>query len=224
MFSYSHRASPAQPMWKICRFSEILSVTAGSSMESPRVGVKSPRSGRYRPVSTDKRGEVAPLELDVEGGSYGSRLGRSSSFQFHPTPSKMMVVLPVVISQLFERVAFYGLQGNMALFLTRVAQLPVGDADVQVGLWTGVCYMTPMVGGYVADSYFGRWKAMLLFFSVYLVGMILLVVAAFMPTPTSSAAVFFPAVYIVAAGSGALKPLVSTFGKLFSSLSPTFGQ
>ena len=103
-------------------------------------------------------------------------------------------------------------QGNVALFLTRVVKLPSGDADAQLGLWFGVCYMTPLLGGYIADSYLGRWKAILLFFSIYLVGMTFVAFAAFMPSGPEASMIFFPAAYVVAAGMGGLKPLASTFG------------
>ena len=222
---------------------------------------KSPKLGKYSPATTKSRArtrsggastsEYAPLE--VQSAGYGGTDGGEVAAA---APSKMMIVAPVVISQFFERLAFYGLQvreadqaimfaalasrctpplitrsamasmlsrppltsrsillqGNVALFLTRVVKLPSGDADAQLGLWFGVCYMTPLLGGYIADSYLGRWKAILLFFSVYLVGMVLVAFAAFMPSGPEASMIFFPAAYIVAAGMGGLKPLASTFG------------
>mmetsp|Transcript_34842 Transcript_34842/g.93066 ORF Transcript_34842/g.93066 Transcript_34842/m.93066 type:complete len:478 (-) Transcript_34842:1450-2883(-) len=72
--------------------------------------------------------------------------------------------------------------------------------------------MTPLLGGYIADSYLGRWKAILLFFSIYLVGMTFVAFAAFMPSGPEASMIFFPAAYVVAAGMGGLKPLASTFG------------
>lgn len=31
------------------------------------------------------------------------------------------------------------------------------DADTQFALWSGVCYVMPLVGGWVADSYLGGY-------------------------------------------------------------------
>jgi dipeptide/tripeptide permease len=35
------------------------------------------------------------------------------------------------------------------------------EADVQYSAWSGVCYITPLIGGYLADKYLGRYKAIL---------------------------------------------------------------
>lgn len=31
------------------------------------------------------------------------------------------------------------------------------DADTQFALWSGVCYVMPLLGGWVADSYLGGY-------------------------------------------------------------------
>lgn len=30
------------------------------------------------------------------------------------------------------------------------------EADTQYALWSGVCYVTPLLGGWIADSYLGE--------------------------------------------------------------------
>jgi POT family proton-dependent oligopeptide transporter len=35
------------------------------------------------------------------------------------------------------------------------------EADVQFSAWTGISYVTPLIGGYIADKYLGRYKAIL---------------------------------------------------------------
>ena len=32
------------------------------------------------------------------------------------------------------------------------------DADTQFALWSGVCYVMPLLGGWVADSYLGGYR------------------------------------------------------------------
>jgi hypothetical protein len=36
----------------------------------------------------------------------------------------------------------------------------------QYSLWSGVCYVTPLLGGWIADSYLGRYRSIMLFSSV----------------------------------------------------------
>mmetsp|Transcript_28633 Transcript_28633/g.77061 ORF Transcript_28633/g.77061 Transcript_28633/m.77061 type:complete len:119 (+) Transcript_28633:686-1042(+) len=82
---------------------------------------KSPKLGKYSPATTKSRArtrsggastsEYAPLE--VQSAGYGGTDGGAVATA---TPSKMMIVAPVVISQFFERLAFYGLQvGGLSL-------------------------------------------------------------------------------------------------------------
>jgi peptide/histidine transporter 3/4 len=84
------------------------------------------------------------------------------------------------------------------------------DADVQYSAWMGVCYVTPLLGGYIADTYLGRYYTILVFISIYLVGLVLVVLGS-IPGHVSPA-VFFPAIYIVSLGTGGIKPNVSTLG------------
>ena len=50
------------------------------------------------------------------------------------------------------------------------------DADVQYQAWAGVCYLTPLIGGLVADKYLGRYWTIMLFCAIYAVGLALVVV------------------------------------------------
>lgn len=35
------------------------------------------------------------------------------------------------------------------------------EADVQYSAWSGLCYVTPLLGGYIADVYLGRYWTIL---------------------------------------------------------------
>ena len=80
----------------------------------------------------------------------------------------------------------------------------------QYSAWAGACYLTPLVGGYIADTYLGRYRAILVFCSIYMLGLVLVVLAS-VPGDASPALVF-PAMYIIAIGTGGIKPNVSTLG------------
>ncbi len=42
------------------------------------------------------------------------------------------------------------------------------EADVQYSAWSGVCYITPLIGGYLADKYLGRYNAILVSHAIIL--------------------------------------------------------
>lgn len=84
------------------------------------------------------------------------------------------------------------------------------EADVQYSAWAGFCYVTPLLGGYIADTYLGRYRTILLFCSIYLIGLIMVVIGS-VPGQVQ-ASFFFPAIYIIGLGTGGIKPNVSTLG------------
>lgn len=86
----------------------------------------------------------------------------------------------------------------------------------------GTCYLTPLIGAYYADSKWGRYKAIMVFSWIYQAGMVLLAMSAAIPglTPTDGQdrasllqfAVLYFSLYVIALGTGGIKPNVSAFG------------
>ena len=68
-----------------------------------------------------------------------------------------------------ERLAFYGLSANLSIYLIEVMGLGVSMASVQVSLFTGTAYLTPLLGAWLADGYWGRFKTIMIFSMIYAV-------------------------------------------------------
>eukprot|EP01040_Poterioochromonas_malhamensis_P014576 gene14576-16151_t len=116
----------------------------------------------------------------------------------------------IIVTEFCERLAYYGFAGSLVLFFQTQLNYSNAEADVQYSAWSGFCYVTPLLGGYIADTYLGRYQTILLFCSIYLVGLIMVVIGS-IPGEVN-AAFFFPAIYIIALGTGGIKPNVSTMG------------
>lgn len=136
--------------------------------------------------------------------------------------STLLTVCPFILGNEFcERLAFYGLSTNLIIYLNRVMGEDSGFAAVQVNLFEGTCYLTPLLGAWLADSLWGRYKTILVFSCIYFVGMMLLAGSAMVPglkpdpsqvaTPLQNVALY-ASLYIVALGTGGIKPNVSAFG------------
>ncbi|KAI7835665.1 hypothetical protein COHA_010404, partial [Chlorella ohadii] len=136
--------------------------------------------------------------------------------------STLLTVCPFILGNEFcERLAFYGLSTNLIVYLTHVMGEENGFAAIQLNLFEGTCYLTPLLGAWLADSAWGRYKTILIFSGIYLVGMVLLAFSAWAPgltpgpdessTPLQSA-FLYASLYIVALGTGGIKPNVSAFG------------
>ena len=67
----------------------------------------------------------------------------------------------IIITEFCERLAYYGFAGSLVLFFQTQLNYTNADADIQYSYWAGVCYVTPLIGGYIADTYIGRYYAIL---------------------------------------------------------------
>jgi len=54
--------------------------------------------------------------------------------------------------------AFFGVNTNLVLFLTRVVQQSNGDVANNVSKWTGTVYMFSLIVAFLSDSYWGCYK------------------------------------------------------------------
>ncbi|KAJ4769120.1 Protein NRT1/ PTR FAMILY 8.1 [Rhynchospora pubera] len=101
----------------------------------------------------------------------------------------------------------------------------VATAANNVTNWAGTCYITPLIGAFLADSYLGRYWTISIFMMVYVLGLTLLTMTASVnglrpectngifchPTQGQKGAVY-AALYLIALGTGGIKPCVSSFG------------
>ena len=63
---------------------------------------------------------------------------------------------PLVITiALFERLGFYIISFLLALYLTQHLKLDDRSAFATFGVFTALAYLTPIIGGYLADQFFG---------------------------------------------------------------------
>ncbi|GAB4832030.1 hypothetical protein Ancab_006048 [Ancistrocladus abbreviatus] len=127
----------------------------------------------------------------------------------------------------FERMSFYGIASNLVNYLTTQLHEDTVSSVRNVNNWSGVVWMTPIFGAYIADAYLGRYWTFTVASLIYVMGMVLLTMAVslkiFKPiactstgicnkASTSQIAFFYTALYIIAIGAGGTKPNISTFG------------
>ena len=54
-----------------------------------------------------------------------------------------------------ERFSYYGMRAIFILFLTQALLFDKEAAASIYGSYTGLVYLTPLIGGYIADKYWG---------------------------------------------------------------------
>lgn len=67
-----------------------------------------------------------------------------------------------------ERFAYYGLVGNLITYLMKELGQPMAVAAENVNIWIGVSSIFPVVGAFIADSYLGRFRTILISSVIYL--------------------------------------------------------
>ena len=141
----------------------------------------------------------------VDGDSAGTFLG-------HP---KGLYVL--FFAEMWERFSYYGMRALLIFYLTKHWLFSDSDAGVIYGAYTALVYITPVVGGYLADKYLGQRKAVLF-------GAVLLTLGHFFMAFEGSGGqadpminVFWLALALIIVGSGFLKANISVIvGQLYS--------
>ncbi|KAL7173248.1 hypothetical protein ACSBR2_032671 [Camellia fascicularis] len=124
-----------------------------------------------------------------------------------------------------ERLAYYGMSSNLVLYFKHQLNQQSATAAKNQSDWSGTCYITPLIGAFLADAYLGRYWTIAVFSIIYVIGMTLLTLSASVPgikpfcyakddcNPThTQSAVCFIALYLIALGTGGIKPCVSTYG------------
>ena len=67
-----------------------------------------------------------------------------------------------------ERLSYFGMSTNLITYLTKVIRMDLKTAARTVNYWAGVTTMIPLVGGFLADAYTGRFLMILLSSIIYL--------------------------------------------------------
>ncbi|HSD15263.1 MAG TPA: peptide MFS transporter [Flavobacterium sp.] len=121
-------------------------------------------------------------------------------------------------TEMWERFNFYGMRALLTLFLVNSLLMKEADASLIYGGFLGLCYLTPLLGGFIADRFFGNRNCILLGGVMMAIGQLLLFTSATVfPTNLSLATtLMWTALGIIIFGNGFFKPNISSMvGSLY---------
>ena len=104
-----------------------------------------------------------------------------------------------------ERFTYYGLMGILELYLVNRMAMAEARATQTLHLFGTAVYLLPLLGGWLADRWLGRYRTILSISLVYCSGCGSL--ALFEGSPTA----LFLGLALIALGAGGIKPCVSAF-------------
>lgn len=64
-------------------------------------------------------------------------------------------------AEMWERFSYYGMRGLLIFYLTQQFLIDDTTAQQRYGAYTSLVYLTPLIGGFLADKYLGTRKAVL---------------------------------------------------------------
>jgi POT family proton-dependent oligopeptide transporter len=121
-------------------------------------------------------------------------------------------------TEMWERFNFYGMRAILTLFLVNSLMMKESEASLIYGGFLGLCYLTPMLGGFIADRFFGNRNCILLGGLMMAVGQFLLFTSASIFGTNLSLAntLMWSALGIIIFGNGFFKPNISSMvGSLY---------
>ena len=156
-------------------------------------------------------GAVVVLAAFLLTGVAITTVSKGEEFAGHP---KGLFVL--FLAEMWERFSYYGMRALLIFYLVQHWLFSDSEASIIYGAYTALVYITPVVGGYLADRYLGQRKAVLF-------GAILLTFGHFFMAFEGDGGqadpiinVFWLALALIIVGSGFLKANISVIvGQLY---------
>ncbi|CAA7052418.1 unnamed protein product [Microthlaspi erraticum] len=123
----------------------------------------------------------------------------------------------IICVEMAEQFAFYGISSNLITYLTGPLGESTAAAAANVNVWTGTVSFLPLIWGFIADSFLGRFRTILVSSSLYILGLGLLSFSAMLPSHSKEpnqlqVILFFCSLYLIAVGQGGYNPCIKAFG------------
>uniref|UniRef100_A0ACD5UEA5 Uncharacterized protein n=1 Tax=Avena sativa TaxID=4498 RepID=A0ACD5UEA5_AVESA len=165
----------------------------------------------------DHRGGLRTPIIAAEAEASGSNRDLEAHKAIRCSAKTLRVILSL---QFLEVAAFYGVYLNLIVYLQDVLHGDTASNVAAVNTWAAVSYLMPVLGAVVADSYWGKYKTVLIGLSVSVVGLAMVTTSAtlpslrpppFAPATIGQKVVFFSGIYLCAVGIGASKAVFISF-------------
>ena len=121
------------------------------------------------------------------------------------------------VTEMWERFSYYGMRAIFALYLTKALLFDKAFASNLYGSYTGLVYLTPLLGGYIADRYWGNRRSILVGGIMMACGQFMMFTSGmFYENVATSSSFLYLGLTLLILGNGFFKPNISTMvGQLY---------
>jgi POT family proton-dependent oligopeptide transporter len=121
------------------------------------------------------------------------------------------------VTEMWERFSYYGMRALFVLFMTKALLFDKSFGSEIYGSYTGLVYLTPLIGGYMADRYWGNRKSIIIGGVLMAIGQFFMFLAGTFYTQVDMASmIMYTGLGFLIFGNGFFKPNISTMvGQLY---------
>jgi POT family proton-dependent oligopeptide transporter len=101
-----------------------------------------------------------------------------------------------------ERASYYGMRAILTLYMAEVMGFGKANASTYMSFFIAACYFLPLLGGFIADRFLGKYWTIVGFSIPYILGHVILGI--------ENPYCLFTALVLLAMGTGVIKPNIST--------------
>lgn len=117
-------------------------------------------------------------------------------------------------TEMWERFSYYGMRAIFILFMTKVLLMSDSDASNIYGSYTGLVYLTPLLGGYLCDRFLGNRRSIVIGGFLMAIGQFFMFLSA--SAGTEGVTFMWMGLTSLIIGNGFFKPNISTMvGQLY---------
>jgi len=120
----------------------------------------------------------------------------------------------IIGNEFCERFSYYGMRSVLLLYLRNYLKWDDDTSTSVYHAFTVLAYFFPVLGGIIADSYWGKYKTIVILSIVYVFGHVLKTIGSipYVPSQLAHKILSMFGLVFIAAGTGGIKPCVSSFG------------
>lgn len=120
-------------------------------------------------------------------------------------------------TEMWERFSYYGMRALFSLYMLNALLFDKTLSGQIYGSYTGLVYLTPLIGGYIADRYWGNRRSIMVGALIMAIGQFLLFLSGLFFEDVSFATILmFSGLGLLIAGNGFFKPNISSMvGQLY---------
>jgi len=115
------------------------------------------------------------------------------------------------VTEMWERFSYYGMRALFVLFMTKALLFDKAAGSQIYGSYIGLVYLTPLIGGYLADRYWGNRKSIIIGGIVMALGQFFMFLSGSLYQQHDTAVtLMYSGLTLLIIGNGFFKPNIST--------------